>query len=127
MHRLFVIPLLVLAACSQESGGPTGLASCTYAVRLGGADYGLYTEDGATRVGAEVGRTLRQRGCDDVLIRGNPLPEAWRNGDSSFPANTPLYASLDEPTSELVLVRWDGKYLQLRKLPHPGSPAAGGQ
>lgn len=129
MRIRLVLPLipLLLAACSSGGGGPTSATSCTYAARVNGADYALYVEVGADRVGPEYTRTVRQRGCDDVIIYGDPAPEKWRDGDSSFAAHTPLYTSLDEPASEVLLVRWtDGKYLELRKLPHPGSPAAGG-
>jgi len=82
------------------------------------ADYGQYAPISADRVGPEFTRTLRQRDCEDVIVFGEPAPERWRNGDSSFAAGTPLYASLDHPTSEVLLVaKGDGTYLELRRLP----------
>ena len=119
-----LLPLLPIlsAACS----GITGSAgSCVQAARVNDTDYAQYQQTSADRVGAEFTRTLRQRGCDDVIVNGE-RSEAWRNGDSSFPAGTALYASLDEPTSEVLLVHMPWGWVELRKLPHPGSPAAGG-
>jgi len=128
MRLRLALPLIamLLAACSSLAG-PSSSASCTYAAQVNGTSYALYVEASADRVGPEFTRTLRQRGCDDVVVAGERASERWRDGDSSFPANTPLYASRDEPASDVLLVRWfDGKYVELRKLPHPGSPAAGG-
>jgi hypothetical protein len=126
MRLRLVLPLLpiVLAACSGGVTNPAG--TCVAGARVNDTDYGQYVEANPDRVGPEFTRTLRQRGCEDAIEFGQPAPERWRNGDSSFPAGTPLYASLDEPTSEVLLVaRGDGRFVELRRLPHPGSPAAG--
>ena len=128
MRIRFVLPLIPLLLGGCKSTPTSATASCVMGARVDNADYGQYSVVSADRVGAEFTRTTRQRGCDDVIISGQPAPEAWRNGDSSFAPNTPLYASLDEPTSDVLLARLgDGQYMVLRRLPHPGSPAAGGQ
>lgn len=119
MRIRLVIPVLtlLLAACASNPINPAGL--CTHAARVGGVDYALAGPASPERVGAEFTRTQRQRGCEDVIEFGKPAPEAWRDGDSSFPANTPLHASLDHPTSEVLLVQWpDGRWTELRRLPH---------
>ncbi|HEX8906047.1 MAG TPA: hypothetical protein VF771_14460 [Longimicrobiaceae bacterium] len=126
MRFRLLLPLLPLLAAACSGGPTTAAGSCTYAARVNDTDYGWYRQASADNVGPEFTRTLRHRECDDVIEFGT-AHEPWRNGDSSFAANTPLYAALDEPPSEVLLVRWyDGTWMELRKLPHPGSPAAGG-
>ncbi|HYH82046.1 MAG TPA: hypothetical protein VEX86_19725 [Longimicrobium sp.] len=123
---LSLLPIVLVAACSKSVTGGAA-ASCVMAAKVGDVEYGQFGEVSADRVGPEFTRTVRHRGCDDVIIWGEPSPERWKSGDSSFPAGTPLYASLDDPTSDVLLVRrGDGRYMALRKFPHPGSPAAGG-
>jgi hypothetical protein len=102
MRLRFLLPLLPIlaAACSVITGSA---ADCVHAARVNDANYVLDQPTSADRAGAEFTRTLRQRGCDDVIVNGQQS-EAWRNGDSSFPAGTPLYASLDGPTSEELVV-----------------------
>jgi hypothetical protein len=124
MRLRFVLPLLavVVGGCSSSTTSVAG--SCVLAARIGDVTYGEQGEVSADRVGPEFTRTTRWRDCEDVIIAGEPRPEGWKSGDSSFPPNTPLYASLDHPTSEVLLATWgDGRYVQLRRLPHPGSPA----
>ena len=126
MRLRVVLPFLAAVLLGGCSGGQitSGYGSCTFVARVGDIDYAAWGEVGADRVGTEYIRTTRHRGCEDVIIDGEPGPEPWKSGDSSFAAGTPLYASKDYPTSEVLLVAWsDGRYLQLRKLPHPGSPA----
>lgn len=126
MRLRVVLPFLaaVLAGCSG-GGGITAAGSCTYVARVGDVDYAAWGEVGADKVGPEFTRTTRQRDCEDVIIYGQPGPEPWKSGDSSFPAGTALYASKDYPTSTVLLVAWgDGRYMQLHTLPQPGSPAS---
>ncbi len=117
MRLRFVLPLLplLLGACSRSTTSATAL--CILAAHVDGADYGQNVQVSADRVGPVFTRTVRQRGCDDVIISGEPAPERWRDGDSSFPANTPLHASLDHPTAEVLLAPMpDGSWLELRRI-----------
>ena len=124
MRLRFVLPLLAVVFAGCSSGAPTVAGACTVAARIGDITYSGYGEVSADRVGPEFTRTTRRRDCDDVIIYGEPRAEGWKSGDSSYPPNTPLYASLDHPTSEVLIVDEGGsRFLQLRKLPHPGSPA----
>ena len=126
MRLRVVISFLAAAVLGGCSGGKiTAAGSCTYVARVGSVDYAAWGEVGADKVGAEFTRTIRQRDCEDVIIQGQPGPEPWKSGDSSFPAGTALYASKDYPTSKVLLVAWgDGRYMQLHTLPQPGSPAS---
>lgn len=116
MRLRFALPLLLLAGCSP---GPVSAAGdCTLAAQVDGETYVPSGTASADRVGARYTQTVRQRGCDDVIEFGQPAPEAWRNGDSSFAPNTPLFASLDHPTSEVLLVEHPaGRWLELSRLP----------
>jgi hypothetical protein len=70
----------------------------------------------ADNAGALVTHTTRQRGCDDVITNDQPAPEAWKSGDSNFPANTPLYAELGQPTSDVLLVKQGDRYMEMRRI-----------
>ena len=123
MQLRFVLPLLAVVVGGCSSGTTSVAGACTVAARIGDITYAGYGPVSADRVGPEFTRTTRWRDCDDVIIFGEPRAEGWKSGDSSYPPNTPLYASLDHPTSEVLIVDHGGQFLQLRKLPHPGSPA----
>lgn len=124
MRFRLVLPLLALVVAACSSGGGTEVAgACTVSVRVGDIGYAGFGEVSADRVGPEITRTLRQRDCDDVRIFGEPEPEGWKSGDSSFDPGTPVYTSLDYPIDKAVVVHWGGRYLLLHTLPHPGSLA----
>jgi len=115
--RLLLLPVLLLAgACSPNPASPARLCVGGTA-RIDGISYGLSGPASADRVGAEYARTARQRGCEDVVEFGEPLPAEWEDGDSSFPPNTPLYVSPDHPVSEVLIApRGDGTWIELHRL-----------
>ena len=115
MRLRFILPLLLLGACSRNPFGAA--ASCAHGAQVDGHVYTLSGPASADRVGAVYTHTLRQRGCDDVREFGQPAPEAWRDGDSTFAPDTPLHASLDHPTSEVLLVLRNGQWEELRRMP----------
>ena len=108
--RFLLAPAFLLAGACSKSPADAGL--CTFAAQVGGELYVLEGTVSADRVGAEHTRTVRQLGCID----GQSAPVAWQDGDSSFAPGTPLYASLDEPASEvLVTMLPSGRWLALRR------------
>lgn len=118
MRLRLLLPLLPILVGACSSSPTDGSADCVQAVRVGGADYVLSGQASADRVGPEFTRTLRQRGCDDVIVAGAPASERWRDGDSSLAPDTPLYASLDHPTSEaLIAPMGGGSWGEFRRLP----------
>jgi hypothetical protein len=116
MRFRLLLPLLpvLLGACSP--GGVTSAGDCAVEAQVDGAVYALSARVSGDRVGAEYTRTVRHRECEDVIEFGQPAPARWQNGDSSFPPNTPLHVSLDEPSSEVLLVpAGDGAWIELRR------------
>lgn len=127
MRLLVVLPFLaaaVLGGCS--SGTPTikVAGACTLYAQINNIGYAAAGPVSADRVGPEYARTTRYRECEDVIIAGQPGPEPWKSGDSSFSPGTPLYTSLDHPTGKALVVQWSGEYLLMHTLPHPGSLGA---
>jgi len=105
MRLRFVLPLipLLLGACQKSTTAVAG--DCTLVAFVDGRHYTIAAAVSADRVGPEYVRTVRQRGCEDVIEFGKAVPDALREGDSSFLPNTPLHVKLGEPASTVLLVQ----------------------
>jgi hypothetical protein len=118
MRLRLLLPLLplLLGACSP-GGIISAAGDCTLVAQVDNVVYAVSANVSGARVGAEYTRTVRHRDCEDVIELGQPAPARWQNGDSSFAPNTPLHVSLDEPSSQVLLVpAGDGTWIELRRL-----------
>jgi hypothetical protein len=118
LRHILPIAAVLLAGCSHNTTAIAG--SCIMAAKVDNAFYGLGAPVSASSVGVEYTKTTRYRDCEDVIEYGKAAPAPWVNGDSSFGPGTPLYTSLDHPTSEILLVKdGEGTFHEMRRLPNP--------